>query len=325
MVQHTQDRVYAESIADPEAFWNRQAQHVDWHKKPSRACRKSKKTLVKSGVSHDHWSWFPGGEISTTYNCVDRHVHNGNGNNVAIYWDSPVTGLKEQYTYRQLMQEVEILAAVLREEGVQKGDVVLIYMPMIPAAVFAMLAIARLGAIHTVVFGGFSPTALAQRIEASRPRAIMTASCGIEGSKAPTGYKRLIEEAVQKSSFKPEKTIVWQREQLRWDPVLKADGQRNWQRLVKSARNRGLKADAVPVESDHGLYIIYTSGTTGLPKGVVRTAGGHAVGLNFSIKYLFGIHGPGDVMFTASDIGWVVGHSYIGGYLRFTRSNPKQC
>ena len=153
--------------------------------------------------------------------------------------------------------------------------------------------------------------ALAQRIEASRPVAIMTASCGIEGAKKPTEYKSMIEGAVHKSSFKPFKTIVWQREQLRWDPIVKEEGQRNWQRLVKSAKNRGLKADAVPVQSGDGLYIIYTSGTTGLPKGVVRSAGGHAVGLNFSIKYLFGVHGPGDVMFTASDIGWVVGHSYI--------------
>lgn len=182
---------------------------------------------------------------------------------------------------------------------------------MIPAALFAMLAIARIGAVHAVVFGGFSPTSLAQRIEASRPRAVMTASCGIEGSKGPMAYKKLLEEAIQKSAFKPSKTIIWQREQLRWEPLLKENGQRNWQRLVKSARNRGVKATAVPVKSSDGLYIIYTSGTTGLPKGVVREAGGHAVGLNFSMKYLFGVHGPGDVMFTASDIGWVVGHSYI--------------
>jgi propionyl-CoA synthetase len=238
-------------------------------------------------------------------------VRNGNGDALAICWDSPVTQQKEQYTYKQLLHEVETLAGVLREEGVKKGDVVLIYMPMIPASLFAMLAIARLGAIHAVVFGGFSPAALAQRIDASRPTAIMTASCGIEGSKKPTGYKTMIEEAVLKSNHKPDKIIVWQREQLRWDPIKKEDGQRNWQRLVKSARNRGLKAEAVPVKSGDGLYIIYTSGTTGLPKGVVRSAGGHAVGLNFSMKYLFGIHGPGDVQFTASDIGWVVGHSYI--------------
>lgn len=307
---HAQDQVYRASISDPESFWTRQAENLTWHKKPTRAFRKSTKELTKLNVSHDHWSWFADGEISTTYNCIDRHVETG-GDNVAIHWDSPVTGQKEQYTYKQLLDEVETLAGVLREEGVRKGDVVLIYMPMIPVALFAMLAIARLGAIHSVVFGGFSPAALAQRIDASRPVAIMTASCGIEGSKKPSGYKSMIEGAVEKSTHKPSKTIVWQRDQLRWDPVLKEEGQRNWQRLVKSARNRGLKAEAVPVKSCDGLYIIYTSGTTGLPKGVVRSAGGHAVGLQFSMKYLFGIHGPGDVQFTASDIGWVVGHSYI--------------
>ncbi|PVH94244.1 acetyl-CoA synthetase-like protein [Periconia macrospinosa] len=307
----SQDRVYAASTADPVGFWGRQAANIYWHKQPSDVIYKSKKTLIKSRISHSDWVWFPGGEISTTYNAVDRHVLSGNGDNIAIIWDSPVTGAKEKYSYRQLLTEVETLAGVLREEGVRKGHVVLIYMPMIPAALFAMLAIARIGAIHAVVFGGFSSPALAQRMEACRPHTVMTASCGIEGNKGPTAYKRLIEEAIAKSKFKPNKTIVWQREQLRWDPVLKEDGQRNWQRLVKSARNRGLKADAVPIQSSDGLYIIYTSGTTGLPKGVLRTAGGHAVGLNFSIKYLFGVKGPGDVMFTASDIGWVVGHSYI--------------
>ncbi|OCK79204.1 acetyl-CoA synthetase-like protein [Lepidopterella palustris CBS 459.81] len=309
MAPHIQDQVYKSSLEDPETFWNHQADQLNWHKSPAKAFQKTTKTL-KNGITHDHWNWFPGGKISTTYNCVDRHVLNGNGDAIAIIWDSPVTGLKEQYTYKQLLDEVETLAGVLREEGVKKGEVVLIYMPMIPSALFAMLAIARLGAIHAVVFGGFSPSSLAQRMEASRPKAIMTASCGIEGSKGPMGYKRLIEDAIKKSSFKPDKVIIWQREQLRWDPVKKEDGERNWQRLVKSARNRGLKAAAVPVKSSDGLYIIYTR-TTGLPKGVVREAGGHAVGLNFSIKYMFGIHGPGDVMFTASDIGWVVGHSYI--------------
>lgn len=298
-------------MKEPEEFWMRQGRNLYWHKPPTQAFEKSARVLKKSGIEHATWHWFKGGELSTTYNCVDRHVMNGNGDSVAIYWDSPVTNTKEQYTYKQLLEETETLAGVLREEGVKQGDVVLIYMPMVPAAIFAMLAIARLGAIHSVVFGGFSPAALAQRIEASRPVAIMTASCGIEGSKKPTAYKGMIEEAIEKSVVKPSKTIIWQRDQLRWEPVIKEDGQRNWQRLVKSARNRGLKAEAVPVKSEDGLYIIYTSGTTGLPKGVVRSAGGHAVGLQFSMKYLFGIHGPGDVQFTASDIGWVVGHSYI--------------
>ncbi len=182
---------------------------------------------------------------------------------------------------------------------------------MIPAALFAILAISRLGAIHTVVFGGFAPASLAQRIEASRPRLIMTASCGIEGAKGPLDYKPFIEGAIEKSPYKPEKVIIWQRDQLRWDPITSEKGERDWQVLVSKAKESGVKAEAVPVKSNDGLYIIYTSGTTDLPKGVLREAGGHAVGLNLSIRYVFGIHGPGDVMFCASDIGWVVGHSYI--------------
>ncbi|CEL01519.1 Putative Propionyl-CoA synthetase, variant 2 [Aspergillus calidoustus] len=182
---------------------------------------------------------------------------------------------------------------------------------MIPAALIGALAIARLGAIHAAVFGGFAAKSLAQRIEAARPRAILTASCGIEGAKGVIPYRPLVEGAIQASSFKPEKVLIWQRDQLRWNNPDKLDGQRNWNRLVKSARMRGIRAAPVPVKSTDGLYVIYTSGTTGLPKGVVREAGGHAVGLSLSIKYLFDIHGPGDVMFCASDIGWVVGHSYI--------------
>lgn len=258
--QHVQDRVYARAMAEPDAFWSTQAQNLHWHRKPDGPLHRSKKTL-ESGVTHEDWVWFPGGEISTTYNCVDRHVRDGGGDNVALCWDSPVTGNKERFTYRQLLEEVETLAGVLKEEGVEKGDVVLIYMPMIPAAVFAMLAVARLGAIHAVVFGGFAPAALAQRIEASRPKTVMTASCGIEGAKGPVGYKKMIEEAIQRSSFKPLKTIVWQRDGLRWQPVLKENGQRDWQRLCKSAKSRGLKASVVPVRSEDGLYIIYTSGT----------------------------------------------------------------
>ena len=181
---------------------------------------------------------------------------------------------------------------------------------MIPAALIGILAISRLGAIHTVVFGGFAPASLSQRIEASKPRAVLTASCGIEGTKGPINYKPFIEGALE-NSYKPEKILIWQRDQLRWGPIRRERGERDWQDLVNSAKKRGVKAEAVPVRSNDGIYIIYTSGTTGLPKGVLREAGGHAVGLNLSIKYLFGIHGPGDVMFCASDIGWVVGHSYI--------------
>jgi len=181
---------------------------------------------------------------------------------------------------------------------------------MIPAALIGILAINRLGAIHAVVFGGFAAGALAQRIEASRPVAILTASCGIDGNKPAQAYRAFVEEAVGISPWKPSRTIIWQREQLSWHPIRKTEGERSWQNLVKSARARGLRAECVPVKSTDGIYIIYTSGTTGLPKGVLRDSGGHAVGLHMSISYLFGIHGPGDVMGCFSDIGWVVSHSY---------------
>jgi propionyl-CoA synthetase len=305
-----QDAVQRASLTSPEAFWDHHAKQLDWHKPYSRALRRSQKKL-SNGVTHEHWSWFPDGEISTTYNCVDRHVKAGNGDKVAIIWDSPVSGTKQKFTYDNVLEEVETLAGVLREEGIKKGDVVLIYMPMIPAAIFAMLAAVRLGAMHAVVFGGFAAASLAQRIEAAKPKVIMTASCAIEGAKGPLNYRPFVEGAIKKSSYKPEKTIIWQRDQKRWDPVAKEEGQRNWQRLVQSAKRRGVKADAVPVKGTDGIYIIYTSGTTGLPKGVLREAAGHAVGLNLSIKYVFDVKGPGDVLFTASDIGWVVGHSYI--------------
>ncbi|TVY52453.1 Uncharacterized protein LCER1_G004621 [Lachnellula cervina] len=310
MPSHPQDEVQHHSLTDPESFWAEQASHLHWHKKPTSTLSRHKKPL-KSGVNHDHWEWFPGGEISTCYNCVDRHVHAGNGDQTAIIWDSPVTKTKRKYTYNQLLSEVETVAGVLREQGVKKGDVVLIYMPMIPAALIGVLAISRLGSIHAVVFGGFAAASLAQRIDASKPVAILTASCGIDGVKPPMPYKPFITEAINLSSHKPKRTIIWQREQLSWDNIDELHGERAWQSMVKDAQSRGVKADCVPIKSSDGVYIIYTSGTTGLPKGVVREAGGHAVGLHLSISYLFGIHGPGDVMFCASDIGWVVGHSYI--------------
>ncbi|KAI1260930.1 AMP-binding enzyme [Xylariaceae sp. FL1019] len=310
MPSFLQDEIQSLSLHSPESFWGAQAEHLHWHQKPTSVLTKTTNKL-QSGVEHPHWKWFDGGEISTCYNCVDRHVLAGHGDKPAIFWDSPVTGQKQTLTYSQLLDEVETTAGALREEGVQKGDVVLVYMPMIPAALIGILAINRLGAIHAVVFGGFAAASLAQRIEASRPVAILTASCGIEGNKAPTAYRPLIREAIQLSSFKPSRVIVWQRNQLRWDALDKAGGERNWFKMVRSCRARNVKAACVPVGSNDGIYIIYTSGTTGTPKGVVRYAGGHAVGLHLSIAYVFGLRGPGDVIFTASDIGWVVGHSYI--------------
>lgn len=309
-MSHPQDEVYQRSLADPEAFWASQASKLHWYKKPDSVLTQTTRKLG-SGVEHPHWEWFAGGEISTCFNCVDRHVLAGNGSQPAVFYDSPVTKTKRTITYAQLLDEVEVTAGALREEGVKRGDVVLVYMPMIPAALIGILAINRLGAIHAVVFGGFAAASLAQRIDASKPVAILTASCGIDGAKPPMAYKPFITEAIQLSRHKPGRVIVWQRDELRWDPLDKAGGERNWFKMVRSCRARGVKADCVPVGATDEIYIIYTSGTTGTPKGVVRQAGGHAVGLHLSISYLFGVHGPGDVIFTASDIGWVVGHSFI--------------
>ncbi|KAM3477261.1 hypothetical protein MY8738_006541 [Beauveria namnaoensis] len=306
---HIQDEILQESLRQPEIFWARQAARLHWHKQPDATLRAIDKTLA-DGTAHASWEWFPGGELSTCYNCVDRHVLAGRGDNVAIYYDSPVTNTKTRYTYSQLLQEVETLAGALRQEGVNKGDVVMVYMPMIPAAIIGILAINRLGAVHSVVFGGFAGTALAQRIDACRPVLLLTASCGIDGAKPPIPYRPLVEEAVRLAAHKPRRTIIWQREELRWGKTDRVR-QSSWQKWVRSAKDRGVKADCVPVGSGDAVYVIHTSGTTGAPKGVRRDAAGHAVGLNLSIGYLFGIHGPGDVICTASDIGWVVGHSYI--------------
>ncbi|KAA8651181.1 putative acetate-CoA ligase [Aspergillus tanneri] len=347
---HLQDEILLQSLQNPEEFWARQAEHLHWHKRPEAILQMGQKTL-QDGVVHPNWEWFSGGEISTCYNCIDRHVAAGRGDHVAIYYDSPITNTKETYTYNQILSEVETLAGGLREEGVKKGDVVMLYskytfetpwynnsgrillirniVPMIPAALIGMLAINRLGAIHSVVFGGFAPNALAQRIDACKPVVLLTASCGIVGNKPPIAYQPLVEEAMDLSFHKPERTVIWQREQLRWGKKCwwrelwcwiqrvvfgsqkTRTSQSSWQEFMGSAKARGVKADCVPVKSDNPCYIMHTSGTTGAPKGVLRDAGGHAVGLHFSISYVFNIRGPGDVVFTASDIGWVVGHSYI--------------
>ncbi|KAG6010490.1 hypothetical protein E4U21_006492 [Claviceps maximensis] len=307
---HLQDDILRHSLERPDEFWARQAEHLHWHKKPNAILRRTHRALGRGGTSHESWEWFPGGEISTCYNCIDRHVEAGRGEHVAIHYDSPVTKTKETWTYRKLLADVEVLAGALREEGVRKGDVVMLYMPMIPAALVAMYAVNRLGAVHAVVFGGFAPHAVAQRIESCKPVAILTASCGIDGNKPPIAYQPLVEEAIKISSHKPLRILIWQRPQVRWKPD-RNRGQASWQKVVRSARARHVKADCVPVASTDPVYVIHTSGTTGNPKGVMRDAAGHAVGLHFSISYLFNIQGPGDVAFTASDIGWVVGHSYI--------------
>ena len=207
-----QDSVQAFSLSDRDKFWDHHAQQLHWHKPYSAVLRQQTKTLP-DGTKHPHWSWFPNGEISTTYNCLNRHVEAGRGDNVAMIWDSPVSNSKEKYTYSQILEEVETLAGVLREEGVKKGDVVLIYMPMIPAAIFAMLATVHLGAMHAVVFGGFAAASLAQRIDGCKPTVIMTASCAIEGAKGPLDYRPFVEGAIKQSSHKPSKTIIWARRQ----------------------------------------------------------------------------------------------------------------
>lgn len=294
---HPQDALHASSLSSPESFWAHQASQLHWHKEPATILRKYTKNLPSSNISHEHWEWFPDGEISTCYNCIDRHVLAGQGDAPAIFYDSPVTQAKQTFTYAELLDEVETFAAVLRDEGVRKGDTVLVYMPMIPAVIIGLLAISRLGAVHAVVFGGFAPNALAQRIDASRPAAILTASCGIDGNKPPVPYREYITEAERLAAWKTPKTVVWQREQLGWHPLDRARGERNWSRLVRSARLRGQRVEeCVPVKATDAVYVIYTSGTTGLPKGVVREAGGHAVGLSLSMRQMFGIQGPGDVV-----------------------------
>ena len=296
---HLQDTVYAHSIRDPESFWSKHAAHISWSKPPSRALVQSTRTLP-SGTTHPTWSWFPDGELNTCYNCVDRHVEAGNGHYPAIHWDSPVDGQKQTLTYKELQNEVETLAGVLQEIGLKKGDTVVVYMPMIPQALIGLLAVTRLGASHAVVFGGFSSAALAQRIDSSQPRLILTASCGIEGAKGATAYAPLVRGAIERSKHKPSHTLIWQRKKLRWDPIDSARGEVHWNKAVRSAQQRGVKAGCVPVKSSDPVYVIYTSGTTGLPKGVVRETAGHLVGLNLSIQYVFGVRGPGDVIFCAS-------------------------
>ncbi|KAF3928806.1 hypothetical protein ABW21_db0208463 [Orbilia brochopaga] len=301
---HPQDALHAASLADPSSFWAPYAASLTWHKQPSATLK----------TASDSWQWFPDGEINACYNLLDRHVAAGNGDVTAIIYDSPVTRTLRKYTYSQLLDAVQRFAGVLRDSaGLRKGDVALIYMPMIPEAVIAMLACTRLGVIHNVVFGGFSAPECAKRIDASAPKVILTASCGIEGAKGVIPYKPLVEAAVAAASpgSRPAKVIYFSRPQC---PITvdQSKGEYDWATLLHNYSFAGKKPVAcVPVRSSDPHYMIYTSGTTGAPKGIVRETGPHAVGLSFFINAMFGIRGPGDVIFTASDIGWVVGHSYI--------------
>jgi propionyl-CoA synthetase len=278
------------SLTDPEGFWLPASQALDWEKPPVRAL---------DAADAPFYRWFPGGELNTCYNALDRHVDTGR---TALIYDSPVTGSKASLTYGELRDEVAVFAGALAGLGVVKGDRVIIYMPMIPRAVVAMLACARLGAIHSVVFGGFAPKELASRIDDALPKVIVAASCGIEPARV-VAYKPIIDEALTLSQHQPDHVVVTQRPQATAEMGAR---DLDWDDLVATASPH----DCVPVAATDPLYILYTSGTTGRPKGVVRDNGGHAVALAWSLKEIYDI-GPGDVFWTASDVGWVVGHSYI--------------
>ncbi|ATY14859.1 propionyl-CoA synthetase [Amycolatopsis sp. AA4] len=284
---------YRRSLDDPEHFWLEAARAIDWTKRPTRALDSSAAPFYR---------WYPDGELNTSYNALDRHADGGRGGQDALIWDSPVTGRKRRYTYAELRDEVATFAGALASLGVTRGDRVILYLPMIPQAVIAMLACARIGAVHSVVFGGFAPKELAARIEDAKPKLILAASCGIEPTRV-VEYKPIIDAALETTEHQPEHVVVFQREQARAEL---SGSDLDWTELVADAD----PVDPVPVKATDPLYILYTSGTTGRPKGVVRDAGGHAVALAWSMGALYDIH-AGDVWWTASDVGWVVGHSYI--------------
>ena len=290
--------LYAEmhrrSLADPAGFWADAAAAIDWTRRWDRVLDDSAAPLYR---------WFAGGELNTCWNALDRHVEGGRADQPALIHDSPVTGTKRTYSYRELRDETARFAGVLRSLGVEKGDRVILYMPMVPEAVVAMLACARLGAVHSVVFGGFAPHELATRINDAKPRLMVCASCGIEpGRTVP--YKPMLDSAIEQAAHKPERCVVLQRPQLTADLIPGRDV--DWAEAMAGAT----PADCVPVLATDPLYVLYTSGTTGQPKGVVRDNGGHAVALKWTMEHFYGIK-PGEVFWAASDVGWVVGHSYI--------------
>lgn len=288
------DEAYRRSINNPDEFWADAAEAVSWVKKWDSVIHSPK---------HQFYRWFEGAQMNTCYNAVDRHVERGRKNQTAVIYDSPVTGVVKRITYGQLLDEVALVAGMLKKNGVEKGDRVIIYMPMIPETLFAMLACARIGAIHSVVFGGFAPNELAVRIDDAKPKVILSASCGIE-PKGAIPYKPLLDKAIELCAHKPEKCFIFQRPQVKAELIAGRD--MDWQEALKEAK----PAECTTVRSTDPLYILYTSGTTGIPKGVVRDNGGHAVALLWSMKNIYGIE-PGDVYWAASDVGWVVGHSYI--------------
>lgn len=288
------DEVFRKSISDPEVFWGEAAEAIHWYRKWDKVLDDSNKPFYR---------WFSGGEMNTCHNAVDRHVEGGRGDQIALIYDSPVTNTIQKYTYRELLEQVSKFAGVLKGQGVEKGTTVIIYMPMIPQAVIAMLACVRLGAIHSVVFGGFAAHELAIRIDDAKPKLIISASGSLEGKKL-IEYKPLLDRAIEEAAHKPEKCIVFQRQMVKSPLISGRDF--DWDELMAGAE----PAACTPVKATDPLYILYTSGTTGKPKGVVRDNGGHAVSLRWSLEHIYGVK-PGDTFWAASDVGWVVGHSYI--------------
>lgn len=284
---------YQHSIDNPEVFWRQKAELIDWYKAPTQIL-----TQTPAGT----YRWYADGELNTAYLALDYHVAQGRGDQTALIYDSPVTDTIEKISYRELTDQVARFAGGLRDLGVGKGDRVVIYMPMVPQAVIAMLACARLGAVHSVVFGGFAPNELAVRIDDAIPKVVISASCGIEVGKV-LPYKPLLDEAIDLADHKPAHCVILQRPQVEAPMVAGRDC--DWNQLAHAE-----PAEPVPVKGADPLYILYTSGTTGKPKGVVRDNGGHAVAMRYSMETIYGVK-PGDVYWAASDVGWVVGHSYI--------------
>ncbi len=290
--------VYARWQRDPQGFWGEAAKEIDWIEPPKKIFDKD------AGI---YGRWFTGGVTNTCYNALDRHCLAGRNDQAALIYDSPVTNTKQTFSYGRMLSEVQLLGAILRDFGVKKGDVVIIYMPMVPEAVFAMLACARIGAVHSVVFGGFAAKELATRIDDAKPNVILSASCGIEGARV-IPYKPLLDEAINLARHKPATCLILQRPQCQ--AYLMEGRDHDWRKMWEHAVNYAKTCECVPVAATDPLYILYTSGTTGIPKGVVRDNGGHLVALKWSMQYLYGVN-PGEVWWSGSDVGWVVGHSYI--------------
>jgi propionyl-CoA synthetase len=290
--------VYARWQRDPQGFWGEAAQAIEWIEPPKK---------VFDPAAGIYGRWFAGGVCNTCYNALDRHVLGGRNDQAALIYDSPVTGQKQTFSYGRLLSEVQLLGAMLRDFGVGKGDRVIIYMPMVPEAVFAMLACARIGAVHSVVFGGFAAKELATRIDDAKPKIILSASCGIEGVRV-IPYKPLLDEAIKLAKHKPATCLILQRPQC--EAPLTAGRDHDWRKTWEHAVNYAKTSECVPVAATDPLYILYTSGTTGIPKGVVRDNGGHMVALKWSMKNFYNVD-PGEVWWSGSDVGWVVGHSYI--------------